>query len=101
MNGTLPWMLMLMLVSAAAHAQDASPVPDRDTFVGRECAPALMTEAGTDAGGAAFSRAACECSYRHLSDRQTMTRAEFDAAATLCRAEFEQDAAGFLEKYRS
>jgi hypothetical protein len=47
------------------------------------------------------SRAACECSYRHLSDRQTMTRDEFDAAATLCRAEFEHDGAGFLEKYRS
>lgn len=99
MNGKILWMLLL--AGTAAQAQDASPVPDRDTFVERECAPALMREAGTDAGGAAFARAACECSYRHLSDRQTMTREEFDAAATLCRAEFEQDGVGFLEKYRS
>lgn len=95
MNGTILWMLAL--VGATAQAQDASPVPDRETFVERECAPALMREAG----GEAFARAACECSYRLLSDRQTMTRDEFDAATTLCRAEFEHDGAGFLEKYRS
>lgn len=101
MNGKVLWALLLTCIAALAQAQEVSPVPNRDTFVERECTPALMREAGTDAGGEAFARAACECSYRHLSDRRTMTRAEFDAAATLCRAEFEQDGAGFLEKYRS
>ena len=99
MNRRMPWALLA--ACAVAQAQESLPVPARETFVERECAPALMREVGDDAGGEAFARAACECSYRLLSDRQSMTRAEFDAAATLCRAEFEQDNAGFLEKYSS
>lgn len=99
MSRGMPWILLA--ACAVAQAQESSPMPAREVFVDRECAPALIREVGDDAGGAAFARAACECSYRLLSDRQAMTRAEFDAAATLCRAEFEQDGAGFLEKYRN
>ena len=90
---------VLLAACAVAQAQESLPVPTREAFVDRECAPALMREIGDDAGGAAFARAACECSYRLLSDRRTMTREEFDAAATLCRAEYAQDGASFLDKY--
>ena len=94
MDRRMPWALLW--ACTVVQAQESVPVPAREALVERECAPALMREVG----GEACAHPACECSYRHLSDRQTMTREEFDAAATLCRAEFEQDGAGFLEKYR-
>lgn len=83
---------------AAASAQERMPVPDRATFVA-ECVPAMAGVAGTDAGGRAFARAACRCSHGWLADRETMSREEFDAAATLCRAEYERDAAAFLRRH--
>ncbi len=89
----------LALAAFQAPAQDALPVPSREDFIKRDCVPAMARQLGTDAAAAAFAKAACECSYRLLSDRQTMTREEFDAAGTVCRAEFEDDNAAFVRKY--
>jgi hypothetical protein len=95
MKQSLPWLCLLACVAAQAQEPRALPVPNHDDFVLRECAPAMTREVGDEV----FARAACECSYRLLSDRRAMTREEFDAAATLCRAEYEQDGARFLDKY--
>lgn len=91
-------LLLSVLAPSTGAAQDRMPVPDRAAFVA-ECTPALAQAAGGGDGGALFARAACSCSHRWLADRETMTREEFDAAATLCRAEYERDGAGFLQKY--
>ncbi len=95
------FLFLLAMASAAipALAQEAMPVPGRDDFIKRDCVPAMTRQLGNDAAATAFAKAACECSYRLLSDRQTMTREEFDAAGTVCRAEFEQDNAAFVRKY--
>src|SRR5688500_16554614 len=95
MKQSLPWLWLFACVAVQAQEPQASPVPSRDDFVLRECAPAMAREVGDEV----FARAACECSYRLLAGRRTMTRAEFDAAATLCRAEYEQEGARFLDKY--
>lgn len=92
-------LLSFSLVASQALAQDALPVPSREDFVKRDCAPAMARQLGNDAAATTFAHAACECSYRLLSDRQTMTREQFDAAGTVCRAEFEQDNAAFVRKY--
>ena len=94
----MPFILSALAVSAA-QAQDALPMPSRDDFVKRDCVPAMTRQLGGDAAATTFAHAACECSYRLLSDRQTMTREQFDAAGTVCQAEFEQDNAGFVRKY--
>ncbi|TKR31053.1 hypothetical protein FCE95_13380 [Luteimonas gilva] len=92
-------LLLTLCAIPQAYAQDALPVPARADFVKRDCVPAMTRQLGNDAAAATFAHAACECSYRLLSDRQTMTREQFDAAGTVCRAEFEQDNAAFVRKY--
>jgi len=87
------------MIGFAAYAQDTQPVPSRDAFVDGSCVPAMLQQLGDAPEQRAFAGAACECSYRLLSDRQVMTRDQFDAAGTVCRAEFEQDAAAFMRKY--
>lgn len=87
------------MIGFAAHAQQTQPLPPHEEFIDRSCVPAMLQQLGDAPAQRTFSRAACECSYRLLSDRQTMTREEFDAAATVCQAEFEQDNAAFIEKY--
>lgn len=87
------------LAAPQAWAQDALPVPSRDDFVKRDCVPAMTRQLGADAAATTFAQAACECSYRLLEGRQTMTREQFDAAGTVCQAEFEQDNAAFVRKY--
>lgn len=94
------WILLAVAFAAVpALAQDSLPVPSREDFVKRDCAPAMARQLGNDAAATTFAQAACECSYRLLSDRQTMTREQFDAAGTVCRAEFEQDNSAFVRKY--
>lgn len=88
-----------VLATPHAWAQDALPVPSREDFVKRDCMPAMTRQLGSDAAATTFAQAACECSYRLLADRQVMTREQFDAAGTVCQAEFEQDNAAFLRKY--
>lgn len=90
---------VLALAFPAVQAQDALPVPNREDFVKRDCVPAMSRQLGNDAAATTFANAACECSYRLLADRQTMTREQFDAAGTVCRAEFEQDNLAFMRKY--
>lgn len=93
---TLGWITAL--ATAGVAAEERMPVPDRATFVA-ECMPAISAVAGAGAGGETFARAACTCSHRWLADRETMSREEFDAAATLCQAEYARDRAGFLRRH--
>lgn len=92
-------LLLTLLLASAAQAQDAEPVPTHEQFVDRQCLPAMLREVGDAPAQRTAARAACECSYQQLSGLETMTQAQFDAAATVCRYEFEQDGAGFLQKY--
>lgn len=94
------WTLALCgLIGFAASAQETQPMPSHDEFVGGSCVPAMVQQLGDAPAQRSFAHAACECSYRLLSDKTTMTREQFDAAGTVCRAEFEQDNAAFIEKY--
>ena len=92
-------LLTMALTAAPVSAQDSLPVPSREDFIKRDCVPAMTRQLGGDAAATTFAHAACECSYRLLSDRQTMTREQFEAAGTVCRAEFEDDNAAFVRKY--
>lgn len=87
------------LIGFAASAQETQPMPSHEEFVDGSCVPAMVRQLGDAPAKRTFARAACECSYRLLSDKQSMTREQFDAAGTVCRAEFEQDNAAFIEKY--
>lgn len=91
--------VMCVTMASAAHAQETQPLPPRQEFVERSCVPAMMGQVGNSPRQLAFARAACECSYRLLAGREVMTRDQFDAAATVCRHEFEQDGPGFIHKY--
>jgi hypothetical protein len=96
----MKWILAwCSLLGSAASAQEMQPVPSREPFIEQSCMPAMVQELGDAPAQRIFARAACECSYRLLADRQVMTREQFDAAGTLCRAEFEQDNAAFIQKY--
>ncbi|TWI05041.1 hypothetical protein IP90_01184 [Luteimonas cucumeris] len=86
-------------ITAVAHAQDTQPLPSHGEFIEQACVPAMLQQLGDAEAQHGFARAACECSYRLLSDRPTMTRERFEAAATVCRAEYEQDGAAFVRKY--
>jgi len=99
MKPSMVFIALLSLAPFAAPAQESLPVPDRGDFVKRDCVPAMQQRLGDDAAATTFANAACECSYRLLADRQSMTREQFDAAATVCQAEFEQDNAAFMRKY--
>lgn len=92
-------LLTMAMAAVPALAQDSLPMPTREDFIKRDCVPAMTRQLGNDAAATTFAHAACECSYRLLSDRQTMTREQFDAAGTVCQAEFEQDNAAFVRKY--
>lgn len=92
-------LALFVSLSPPVRAQETLPVPTRDEFVEQSCVPALKQQVGDSAEGLVFARAACECSYRLLSDKTAMTREQFDAASTVCRAEFEQDNAAFVRKY--
>lgn len=96
----MKWILALcLMIGFAAHAQETQPVPPHDEFVDRSCVPAMVREVGDAPEQRTIARAACECSYQQLSGLKTMTQAQFDAAATVCQYEFEQDGAGFMAKY--
>ncbi len=94
-------LALTLLLASTAQAQETQPVPSHQEFVDRQCLPAMLREVGDAAPQRTVARAACECSYRQLSGMQTMTQAQFDAAATVCQYEFQQDGEGFLQKYSS
>ncbi|MCL1633050.1 hypothetical protein M2650_00090 [Luteimonas sp. SX5] len=94
-------LALTLLLASAAQAQDSQPVPPHEEFVDRQCLPAMLREVGDAPPQRIAARAACECSYRQLSGLETMTQAQFDAAATVCRYEFQQDGEGFMQKYAS
>lgn len=92
-----------LLSSLPAAAQDQMTMPSREVFVDQQCVPAMLrrTVLADDAVRDAYAHAACECSYRMLSDRASVSREVFDAANTLCQAEFDNDPDAFLGKYRA
>lgn len=92
-------LALLLLVAPAAQAQETQPVPSREEFVEGACLPAMLRAVGDAPPQRTIATAACECSYRQLSGLETMTQAQFDAAATVCRYEFQQDGESFLQKY--
>ena len=92
-------LALLLLAASAAQAQETQPVPSREEFVEGSCLPAMVRQVGDTPPLRTIARAACECSYSQLSHLKTMTQAQFDAAATVCQYEFQQDGEGFMQKY--
>lgn len=91
----------LALAASAQQQVQTMRMPAREEFVDGQCIPAMyrVTVRADEASGAAFARAACECSYRLLAPHQEVSRRMFDDAGLVCRAEFETDPAAFLGKY--
>lgn len=102
----VPVLTSLLLVSIAPlQAQDGQQMamPSREVFVDQQCIPALQrrTVLASEAMQQAYTRAACECSYRLLAPHETVTRKLFDAASLLCQAEFDHGPDAFVARYRS
>lgn len=101
----LALLSMPISLIAPLHAQDGQQMamPSREVFVDQQCVPALQrrTVLASETMQQAYTRAACECSYRLLAPHETVTRKLFDAASLLCQAEFDHGPDAFVTKYQS